>query len=121
VRRALTQMNGDQVMYDETVMDAIVSNSISARRFSMISLGVFAAVALFLASVGIYGVVAYMVTQRTHELGIRTALGAQQKDLLKLIPERWRKNRVRWCRSWPGGSSCFDTANGWPPLWSQRH
>ena len=85
IRRTLTQMNSEQVMFGEATMDTIVSNSIASRRFSMILLSAFAVLALVLACVGIYGVVAYMVSQRTHELGIRTALGAQGKDLLKLI------------------------------------
>ena len=85
IRGTLTQMNSEQVMYDEATMDTIVSNSIASRRFSMILLSAFAALALVLACVGIYGVASYMVSRRIHELGIRTALGAQRKDLLKLI------------------------------------
>ncbi len=66
-------------------LEQVVSSSLDSRRFSLILFGVFASVALLLAITGIYGVMSYSVTQRTHEMGIRIALGAQGKDVLKLI------------------------------------
>ena len=85
VRGALQRQNNQNVVSNVQTLNQVIADSLAERQFSMIVLGVFAAVALLLSTLGIYGVISYLVGQRAHELGIRLALGAGRMDIMRLV------------------------------------
>jgi putative ABC transport system permease protein len=85
IRAAVEAVDHDQPVYDIQTMEQRLSDSVSPRRFNMLLLGIFAAIALLLAGGGTYGVMSYFVTQQTHDIGIRMAMGADQVKVLTLV------------------------------------
>jgi putative ABC transport system permease protein len=85
VRDQVWALNKDQPVFNVRTMEQLVSESIAPRRFSALLMVIFGFVALVLASIGLYGMMSYSVAQRTSEIGIRVALGAQRRDVLTMV------------------------------------
>ena len=85
IRHAVSETDSKRVVYDVQIMDEVLANSQSERRFAMTLLGVFAAIAVVLATIGIYGVISSLAAQRTAEIGIRIALGARPWEILRMV------------------------------------
>ena len=84
-KEQIRAINKDQPFYSINTMDALVSRSLGERRFNLLLLCVFATIALVLAGVGIYGLISFSISQRTHEIGVRMALGARARDITRMI------------------------------------
>jgi ABC-type antimicrobial peptide transport system permease subunit len=107
VRRSVQALDRNQLVYGVRTFEKVVAESVATPRFRASLLGVFAAVALILAMVGVYGVMSYAVTQQTREIGIRMALGAEPRDALKMVMRQGAKLAVAGVAIGLGGAAAL--------------
>ena len=121
VKKQIWSLDSQIPVSDVHTMDELIAVSLAQQRFNMLLLGLFAALALTLAAVGIYGAMAYTADQRTHEIGIRIALGAQRRDVLRLVMTEGARIAFFGIASGIAGALGADSPDGQPAFRGETH
>jgi putative ABC transport system permease protein len=116
IRKLVSDIDKTQPAFEIQTLEQALADSIAPRRFNLFLLGTFAIAALLLAVIGIYGVTAYSVAQRTHEIGVRMALGAHRRDVLAMVLRQGLKMALAGIAVGLAGRLCLDAADGQPSL-----
>ena len=121
VRQAIWKVDADQPMWKIRTVEFLVNRSVADRKFLLALMGIFASLALILTMIGLYGVISYLVNQRTQEIGIRMALGAEARHILRMVLKTGNDAGLSWSSARSGRRVAADPVDGPTALPGERN